>query len=152
MTLIRWQPLSDLMSLHHAMDRRFDETFFQPGRLLRAGAWGVPVDVYETDSELVVRAPLPGVKPEEVEITVSGDTAMIRGEVRRDESIKREDYIHQEWRYGQFARHITLPQAVQADKAEARFENGVLTLTLPKAEGAKVRRVPVKGEGSRKDS
>lgn len=143
MSLTRWQPFADLMSLRDAMDRLFEETFLQPVRAGRAGAMTLPIDMHETDKDLVIRAPLPGVKPEDVEITVSGDTLTIRGELKRDETQKRENYFYQEWRYGAFARSVTLPKPVQADKATARFENGVLTLTLPKAEEAKVRRITV---------
>lgn len=145
MSITRWQPFSELMSLREMMDRLFEETFFAPTRVTRAGVMTLPIDMYETDKDIVVRAPLPGVTPQDVEITVSGDTLTIRGELKRDETIKREDYIHQEWRYGAFTRSVTLPKPVQADKAEARFENGVLTLTLPKAEEAKVRRIEIIG-------
>lgn len=143
MSLIRWQPFSDLASLRDMMDRLFEETFFPSVHGVR-GAMTLPIDMHETDKDIVVRAPLPGVKPQDVEITVSGDTLLIRGEVKRDESIKRENYIYQEWRYGQFARALQLPKAVQADKAEARYENGVLVLTLPKAAEAQARRITVK--------
>lgn len=145
MSLTRWQPLSDLISLRDMMDRLFEDTFFQPVRGARGGAMALPVDVHETDKDVVVRAPLPGVKPEDVEITVSGDTLMIRGELKRDEAVKRDSYVYQEWHYGQFARALQLPKPVQADKAEARFENGVLVLTLPKAEEAKARRIEIRG-------
>jgi HSP20 family protein len=141
---MRWQPFSELMSLRDAMDRLFDEMFFQPTRTGRAGAMTLPIDMHETDKDLIVRAPLPGVKPEDVEITVSGDTLTIRGELKRDEKVQRENYFYQEWRYGQFTRTVALPKAVQADKASAHFEDGVLTLTLPKAEEAKVRRIEIK--------
>jgi HSP20 family protein len=93
---------------------------------------------------VVVKASLPGVKPEDVDITISGDTLTIKGETKTEEEVKREDYLYQERRYGSFSRTIALPSSLQTDKAEATFENGVLTLTIPKIEEVKPKTIKVK--------
>ena len=148
MNLIRWEPFGELMSLKQAMDRLFEESFVRPSRalsLLGEGA-AVPIDMYQTDNEVVVKASLPGVKPEELDIHITGDTLSIKGETKAEKEIKREDYHYQERRYGAFARSVTLPGGLQADKAEASFEDGVLTLTIPKSEAVKPKTVKVKAK------
>lgn len=146
MSIVRWDPFRDLVSLRQAMDRLFEESFVHPSRIV--GLWGdgmgVPLDVYHTPEALVVKASLPGVKPEEVEITVTGDSLTIKGEVKAEEETKREDYYCQERRYGSFSRSVRLPEGLRTEKAEATFEHGVLTLTIPKAEEVKPRTIKVK--------
>jgi HSP20 family protein len=104
------------------------------------------VDVYETDSDVVVKMPVAGIKPDDLDISVTGDTVTVRGETRsEDESDEsKRNYYYREVRYGSFARSVTLPAPVQSGKAEAKTEHGVLTLTLPKAEEAKPRSIKVK--------
>lgn len=139
--LRRWEPLGELVSLRNAMDRLMEEGFARPLELM--GVTSVPIDMYQTDKDVVVKASLPGVKPEEIDISVVGDSLTIKGERQAEEKVEREDYFYQERRYGSFSRTIALPVSVQADKADAKFENGVLTLTLPKAEAAKARKIQV---------
>lgn len=107
------------------------------------------VDVYETDTDVVVKMPVAGIQPDDLDISVTGDTVTVRGESRaEDESEdKKRNYYYREVRYGSFARSVTLPAPVQSDKAEAKTEHGVLTLTLPKAEEAKPRSIKVKSNG-----
>ena len=100
--------------------------------------------MYHTANDVVVKAALPGVKPDDVEITIVGDTLTIKGEAKAEEEVKREDYLYQERRYGAFSRSVTLPSGLDTDKAEATFENGVLTLTIPKVEKVKPKQVKVK--------
>lgn len=146
MSMIRWEPFTDLVSLRQAMDRLFEDSFVQPSRIsaLVGERVGVPLDVYQTPKEVVVKASLPGVKPEDVDISITGDTLTIKGETRVEEEVKREDYIYQEQRYGAFNRSVVLPAGLKADDAEANFDNGVLTLTIPKVEEAKARTIKVK--------
>ncbi len=145
MSLIRWEPFRDLISLREAMDQLFEESFVRPwGTLTR---WeGPAVDMYETDNAVVVKAAIPGVGPKDVEISVTGDTLTIRGEVKKEEKVKEENYIRRERYYGSFCRSFLLPTKVVADDAEAVFEHGVLTLTLPKAEEVKPKTIKVKAK------
>lgn len=137
------EPFRELMSLRQAMDRLFDESFVKLFRPLM-GAEEPVLDMYKTADDVVIKASLPGVKPEDVDITISGDTVTIKGETKAEEEIKREDYLYQERRYGAFSRTVRLPASLQADKVEAVFENGVLRLTIPKAEESKPKAIKVK--------
>ena len=148
--IVRWDPFSDVVSLRDAMDRLFEESFIQPRLFapLREGLGGLAVDVVENDNELVVKASVPGIKPEDIDITVVGDTLTIKGEMRsekKDEKNgeKKDNYLVRERRWGAFQRTLTLPVEVQSDKARAEFEHGVLTLTLPKAEEIKPKQIKV---------
>ena len=145
MTLIRRTsaPFGDLLSLRQAMDRLFEESFVNP----RTWNWGehqlVALDVYATDDDLVVEANLPGVKPEEVDITVEGNTLTIAGETRSARKDEEGSTLNQEIRRGPFSRTLTLPDGLEADKATATFEDGVLTLRVPKAAQAKPRQIKI---------
>lgn len=146
MSLMRWQPFEELMSLREAMDRLFEESIVWPRSWLAPAAQTFAVDIYETKDDVVVKASLPGVKPEDVEVSVVGDTLTIKGEVKEEKDIKEENYIRKERRYGSFCRSFTLPVSVNADKATAEFENGVLTLTLPKTEEVKPKTIAIKAK------
>jgi len=149
MSMIRWEPFKELMSLRQAMDRLFEESFVRPSRLLGLFSEEAmpPIDMYQTAKEVVVKAALPGVKPDEVDVAITGDTLSIKGETKAIEEVKREDYVYQEHRYGAFSRSIKLPSDLKTDKAEATFENGILTLTIPRAEEAKPKTIKVKTKG-----
>lgn len=146
MSLIRWEPFRELLSLREAMNRLMEETFLRPWEPWTRWTELPAVDMYETDDAVVVKASIPGVKPEDVEINITGDTLTIRGEVKREEKVKEENYLRQERYYGSFCRSLLLPTRVVADDAEAVFENGVLTLTLPKAEEVKPKTIKVKAK------
>lgn len=144
--LIRWEPAREMMTLREAMDRLFDDALTQPLRLSGNGnAWSVPaIDMYQTDNEVVVKASIPGVKAEEVQINVTGEILTIKGEVRQKEETKEKAYHIREQRWGMFERSVALPTEVIADKARAEFENGVVTITLPKAEEARPKTITIK--------
>jgi HSP20 family protein len=146
MTMQRWEPFSEMMSLRNAMDRLFEDSFVRPSTMLMEGEGRgmLPLDMYQTDKKVVVKASLPGFNPEEVDISITGDTLTIKGEHQEEKETKEEDYIYKERRYGSFSRSVTIPVEVKSDKADAAFENGVLTLTLPKAETAKPKQIKVK--------
>lgn len=147
-SLVRWEPFSDLISLRDAMDRLFEESFVRPSRGFLAPWWRgegqLALDMYETDDAVVVKAAVPGVKPDDIDITITGDTLTIKGELKAEEEVKRENYIYQERRYGAFSRSVSLPEGLNTDKAEATFENGVLTLNIPKAEAVKPKVIQIK--------
>ena len=146
MTLTRWEPFRELMTLREAMDRLFEEAFTAPFRL--SDGWGVLplVDMYQTEEAVVVKATMPGVKPEDLHVTVTGDVLTIKGEVKEEEEVKEATYHLRERRFGTFTRTIQLPVPVIADKAQAEFENGILTLTLPKAEEVRPKAITVKAK------
>ncbi len=100
--------------------------------------------MYHTPEAVVVKAALPGAKADDVDITITGNTLTIKGETNSEEEIEREDYLYQERRYGSFNRILTLPNGLQSDKVEADFENGVLTLSIPKAEEIKPKLIKAK--------
>jgi HSP20 family protein len=142
--LIRWEPARDMMTLREAMDRLFDDAFTRPLSLSGNG-WSVPaVDMYQTDNEIVVKAALPGIKADEVQINITGDVLTLKGEVKQQEDVKEKAYHIHEQRWGTFERTLVLPANVVADKAKADFENGILTITLPKAEEAKPKTINIK--------
>ena len=130
------------------MDRLFEDSFVRPSRVLTAlGEAAAPVlDVYQTPNEVVVKAALPGMKPEDINIDITGDTLTIKGETKAEQEIKKEDYLYQERRFGAFSRTVVLPGGLQPDKAEATMEDGVLTLTIPKAEEVKPKAIKVKAK------
>jgi len=147
--ITRWDPFGEVVHLRHAMDRLFDDTFTRPWRIVGwdGGDAFVPLDVFETEDELVVKASLPGIKPEDVDVSITGDTLSIKGEFKAEEETKKPSYYRQERRYGSFHRALTLRAQVEPDKAEAVFEHGVLTLTMPKAESVKPKTIKVKARG-----
>ena len=111
--------------------------------------WGVTaVDMYQTDKDVVVKVALPGVKQDDVDISITGDTLTVKGEVKSEKKVKQEDYFYQERRYGGFSRAIALPDGLETDKADANFEDGVLTLTIPKSEKIKPKQIKIKAKRS----
>lgn len=142
--LIRWEPLG-VTSLRQAMDRLFEDSFVRSSGLfpgLRAES--PAVDMYQTEKEVVLKASLPGMKAEDVEISVTGDMLTLKGEYREEQEVKEENYFRKEMRFGSFVRSIEIPVPVKVDKAEAVFEDGVLTLTLPKTEAVQPKAIRVK--------
>ncbi|HYS00780.1 MAG TPA: Hsp20/alpha crystallin family protein [Candidatus Eisenbacteria bacterium] len=156
--LVRWSPLSDLMSLHSAMDRLFGDTFgagMSTGRTVAAVGTGyLPLDVYQTDKDWVIRAAVPGVDPSAVEVTFDGGTITISGEITAPENSHPENFWLRENFYGKFRRRVTLPEEARAEQSKAQFQNGLLTITVPKAEpaGAKSVKIPVSAEAKPVDS
>lgn len=143
--LIRWEPAREMVSLREAMDRLFDDAFTRPFGLV-AGLQTPAIDIYQTGEEVVVSATLPGLKAEDVQISITGDLLNIKGESREKTEKKEKAYHLREQRYGSFERILSLPAPVLADKAKAEFEDGILTITLPKAEESRRRTIAVKAK------
>jgi len=144
MAIQQWEPLREMVSLREAMNSLLQDSFVRPGSLLGDGnALMLPLDVAETENEFIVRASLPGVRPEDVKITAQGDTLTISGEIKAEDEKKNERYHVRERRFGRFLRTVTLSTPISPDKAQATFENGVLTLVLPKAEEAKPKQIRI---------
>ena len=143
--LTRWEPGREMMTLREAMDRLFDDAFTRPFSLTREGGsnWSsLAIDMYQTDNDVVVKAAMPGIKADEVQINITGDILTIKGETKHEEEKKEKAWHMREHRWGAFERSVMLPTTVNADKANADFENGILTITLPKSEEVKPRRSP----------
>jgi HSP20 family protein len=142
--LTRWEPVREMMTLREAMDRLFDDAFTRPINL-RDGGWSAPaVDMYQTDDEVVVKVALPGFKADEVQINVTGDVLSLRGELKREQEDKDKAWHIREHRWSSFERSVALPTQVKPDGANADFENGILTISLPKAEEVKPKTISVK--------
>jgi len=143
--LTRWEPAREMMTLREAMDRLFDDAFTHP--LSMRDGWPAPaIDMYQTDDEIVVKASLPGIKADEVQINITGDVLTLKGEVKHEEEKNDKAWHIREQRWGSFQRSVTLPTNVVSDKAQAEFENGILTITLPKAEEVKPKTITVKAK------
>jgi HSP20 family protein len=145
--VVRWEPFKEMMSLREAMNHLFEDSFIRPSAWptpFEGEGLGLPVDVIESKDNIVIKASVPGIKPEDIDVSVTGDLLTIRGETKSEERVEQGSYLRQERRYGKFERSLQLPTMVVADKADAKFEHGVLTLTLPKAEESKPRTIKVK--------
>ena len=146
MAIERWDPFREAISLRDAMNTLLQESFVRPGGLsAQDGLATLPLDVSETEDAFVVKASLPGIKPEDVQITVHGETLTIRGESKTEEEKKGEHWHLRERRSGVFQRSVSLATPVDSDKAQAHYEHGVLTLTLPKSETARPRQIKIGG-------
>lgn len=136
-------PFGELLQLRRAVEHMFDDPFFRPVAASRATTRRLPLDVMETPEALVIEAALPGVKPEEVEVSVLGDVlTLTAGNESTDES-DANGYRWREVRRGRVTRSVTLPQGVVVEQASAVFENGLLRLSIPKAQPADRVRIPV---------
>ena len=145
MTITRFSPMSDLVSLREAMDRLFEDSFIRPTTWsgLAAGQIAVPVDLWETNDAYHLRADLPGMTPESIDINVTSDTVSFSGEGKGQTDVTSEGWLRQERRVGKFQRAFTLPVQIDPDKVTANFDHGVLELVLPKADQVKPRSIKV---------
>jgi HSP20 family protein len=149
--ITRYNPYGELVTLRDTMGRLFEDSFVSPltWRQLDGEMLNPPIDVHQTGDEIIVTASLPGLKAGDVDITITGQTLAIRGEFKADETVSRDQYLYRERRYGTFHRQLQLPVRVQGDAAKATFEDGVLTLKIPKAEEVKPRQVKVEAASKR---
>lgn len=147
-TLTRWNPVREMMALREAMDRAFEDTLEPPAmRWNDAAEWPLALDVVENKDGYMVKASLPGVDAEQIDITVNENILTIKGQVEKDELAEGTRYHVRERRYGTFSRSLTLPQLVNMDAVEASYTNGILSLFIPKAEEAKPKRITIKTNG-----
>jgi HSP20 family protein len=145
MTVVRWDPFRDLSTIQDRVNRVFGDLYrgFDDD-VMRKGAWVPPVDIYDNGKqELVIAVELPGVKKEDLDITVEASTLTLRGEKKIDPTIAENSCHRVERLYGAFSRSFTLPHTVDGSKVSADFKEGVLTITLPTREEAKPRQIPV---------
>jgi HSP20 family protein len=142
--LTRWEPFREARRMHDMLDRMMDRSLLDPWA---SGFEGfLPLDMYQTDDEIIVKASAPGVTPDDIDISITGETLTIRGELKAEEVQEDARYHIRERRIESFSRSISLPTMVQAEKAKAEFENGILTLTLPKVEEVKPKTITVKAK------
>ena len=141
-SLMRRDPYQGPVSLQQAMNRLFEDSFVRP--MFDQQDMNLAMDMYETDDSVVVKLAVSGAKPEDIQITVVGDTLTIKGKVEAEQETKDRNYHLRERRYGSFVRTVTLPVPVNVDATTAEFENGILTLTAPKREEVKPKTIQVK--------
>jgi HSP20 family protein len=148
MSILRWDPMDELDTFRREMSRLMDAGMspFRSGRMARGdrGVMALPLDAYSTDQEIVITAAIPGLEPDDIELTMEEQTLTIRGEFRAP--LENVNYLFQERPYGQFSRSVTINVPIDADRAEAKFDKGILTIILPKAEHARARVIEVKTE------
>ncbi len=148
MTLSRWEPFSGLTSIPRDFDRWVESRFGPLTRFNREMDFQTfPVDIYDKNNEVVVKASLPGIKAEDLELNILGDALSIKAQTQDEEEIKDEDYVRRERYFGYYQRLINLPPNLKLDDADAAFEDGVLTLRIPKREEARPRQISVRPGG-----
>jgi HSP20 family protein len=147
MAIVRWDPFAEMSNLTRNMDRLFDAAGWRPYPFGSLEVETFPIDMYEKNDELVVKASLPGVKAEDLDLQVTGDSMTIRAQTRTEEEVDEEHYYRRERRAGHWQRVVQLPGHLTADKAEASFQDGVLTIRIPKAEEARPKQIKVRADG-----
>jgi HSP20 family protein len=147
MTIVRWEPVRDLLGLRERMNRLFEESARGMGRGQEEdwvmGAWAPAVDIYEKGTDVVLKAELPGLDPKDVDIRIENNVLTLKGERKIEDEIKQEDYHRVERSYGGFTRSFTLPSTVDTTNVKADYKDGVLRITLPKREEAKPKQIQV---------
>jgi HSP20 family protein len=150
MSVIKYDPFRELRSLQDEMNRLFMSNLSRGGSEegFSSGAWSPQVDIFENKDQIVLEAELPGMKPENVEISIENNVLTLHGERKFEKKDEGDNFHRVERSYGSFTRSFTLPPTVSSENAQAEFENGVLRLTLAKREEAKPRRIEIKAGGS----
>jgi len=147
MAIVRWDPFRDLMTIQERMNRLFDQTLSktrtEDEEGLTASTWSPAVDIYETADSIVLKAELPGLSRENIDIQVRDNTLTLKGERKFEREVKDENYLRIERSYGAFQRGFSLPAVIQQDKIKATFKEGVLEVSMPKAEEAKPTQVKI---------
>jgi HSP20 family protein len=145
MAIVRWEPFRDLVATQDRFNRLFNEAF---SNAFGEGEWGTrswtpPVDIYETEHDVVLKAELPGVDPKDVEARVEDGTLYLKGERKFEKEVKEQNFHRVERSYGSFVRSFALPSSVDADKVSAEYKDGILSLTMPKKEEAKPKTIKI---------
>jgi HSP20 family protein len=146
MDLIRWNPWNELVSLRERMNRVFDDSLFRSDRRedsFAMGTWSPAVDMFEKDDTVVIKAELPGLDKKDVSLDLQNGVLTLKGERKYENEVKEENYYRREMSCGKFIRSFTLPADVDADKIKAEFQNGLLTVEVPKPEEHKPKQIKV---------
>ena len=147
MAIVRYNPFRDLRSIQEQMNRLIDLAWSkESGEDIREGAWQPPVDIYEDEHSVIIKAELPDVEQKDIEVKIEDNTLILRGERKQDESIRKENYHRIERYYGSFQRSFALPLTIDRDKVKASCEKGILTIVLPKKEESKPKQIYVEVE------
>ena len=140
--LQRWEPFRDIRRMDEMMNRLWrGHVRYGPGEDQK---WAVPLDVVEEDDKIIVRATLPGVKPEDIDVTLENEVLTIRAETKANTEERKESYLLRERRAGKFHRTLRLPDTVDSENVETKYENGIVEITFPKAEAKRARRLSIK--------
>jgi HSP20 family protein len=145
-TLTQFQPFRGVTTLQDQINRLFNETFDRSSNEANLTAWAPAVDIYEAEHSLVVKADLPDIKPEELDIRVENNILTIRGERKFEKKVNEDNYLRVERSYGSFSRSFSLANTVNTEAIQADYKNGVLTLSIPKREEAKPKQIKVRVE------
>lgn len=146
MAIIRWDPFRDMVTLRGKMNRMFEDVFTgrtEEGKDLATSTWAPSVDIFETESELVLTAEVPGIEEKDIEIKIEDNTLTLKGERKFEKETKEENYHRIERSYGSFYRAFTLPNSIDPEKIQATHENGVLKITMPKRTELHPRKVKI---------
>ena len=145
MPIVRWDPFSDMLQLSDEIGRWFESPARrEKGR--KSAIWAPDVDIKETDKEIQVKADLPGMKLEDIDVSVDGDQLVIQGERKEEKEEKDKGYVRVERNYGSFYRSFNIGVPVKADEIKATYKDGVLEITLPKAEAKKAKKIAISSE------
>jgi HSP20 family protein len=152
MTLMRWDPFREIAEMQRDIDRLMNRGSVRPSCTVAAwGQWMQPsLDVFQKPKEVVVKASLPGVEPDNVEVSITGDALTIKAETKAEEQVEEEDYMCRECHCGSYFRSVVLPHGLTSDKATASFDDGVLTLTIPRETETKPKVIEVKAKEATK--
>jgi HSP20 family protein len=146
MDLVRWNPWKEMVSLRERMNRMFEDSLFRPERHedgLGLGAWSPAVDMFEKDDKVVIKAELPGLDKKDVSLDLQNGVLTLKGERKHENEVKEENFYRREMSYGKFVRSFSLPVDVDADNIKAEFQNGLLTVEVPKPEEHKPKQIKV---------
>ncbi len=147
MAIVRWDPFRDLAEVQERVNRALGDFYGTRGSddVMRRGAWIPPVDIYEGENhEMIIKAEMPDIRQEDLDIRVEDNTLTITGEKKLDENVKQDQFHRVERSYGQFSRSFSLPATIDTEKVSADYKNGVLTIKLPMREEAKPKQIQVK--------
>jgi HSP20 family protein len=151
MALIKWDPFGDLLSIQEKMNKLFEDTLshgrsYKSDEEFSMAKWAPPVDIYETDNEIVLKAELPEIKKEDVEINVENNVLTLKGVRKFEKETKKENYHRVERSYGSFKRSFTLPTNVDQERINASFSDGILKIEMTKREEAKPKQIEIKSK------
>jgi len=147
MSIIRWEPFGETITLRQSMDRLFEDVFTRRPRAAAPLVWQPAVEIFETENEVVVKAELPGIDPKNVSVTVTTEGLTIKGEAKTEQEQNGRNYYRRELRYGAYERTIPLSAEVKSDETRATFRHGILEVTVPKAERVRPKTVKVEVDG-----